>query len=248
MGGQQGRGDPERQNGTAQGAGGAERTAPTDRPGIPVEASVDPAAVRAMARAQAQAIAAARAAVAQGGQRAAAGGAASTVDLPPALQAFASEVQQATGGLEPDVLTVGLPAFRVPAARLLEVCRALRAAPRPGLDYLTCITGVDYHDRIEVVYHVFAIARPGLGVVLKVAAPKAPAGDGDDLPQLPSVTSIWPGANWHEREVYDLLGVRFQGHPDLRRILTPEGFSGGYPLRKGYVDRREQRVRKIRTR
>jgi len=180
------------------------------------------------------------------------------IPLSAELQAFAQVVQAGVPGLQADALTVGLPAFRVARADLLAACSALRALSAGAMDYLACLSGVDYPEHIDVVYHLFSVARPGIGLVLKVAAPKAAGPDraGADaaevdpeaLPWVPSVTSVWAGAQWHEREVFDLLGVRFLGNPDLRRILMPEGFSGGYPLRKDYVDRREQRVRKVRVR
>jgi len=183
--------------------------------------------------------------------------------LSPELEAFRQRLLREVPGLEEDRATVGLPAFRVARERLLEVARALRDLPGAPLDYLTCLSGVDYADHVDVVYHVFSV-EARVGVVLKVSAPKPP----DEVwgaseapprrppepvrevedPWVPSVTSVWPGANWHEREVFDLFGVRFAGHPDLRRILMPEGFDGGYPLRKDFVDRREQRPRKVRTR
>jgi NADH-quinone oxidoreductase subunit C len=177
----------------------------------------------------------------------AAGGAGAV--LPPEAEAFAAAVAARVPGLERDHETVGLPAFRVAREHLEESCRTLRDDPDLALDYLACCSGVDYRDRIDVVYHCFSIRHPGRGVVLKCAAPKDPDGtEGGELPWLPSVTGIWAGANWHEREIFDLLGVRFRGHPDLRRILMPEGFDGGYPLRKDFVDRREQRERKVRPR
>lgn len=233
-----------------QAAGEAKEAA---RPGEPT------ASLIAAAKAKAAALAAARAAGGKAGAPApAAKGAPAPIPLPPELQAFADVVQAGVAGLERDTLSVGLPAFRVTRADMVDVCRALRALPGSGLDYLACLSGVDYPDHIDVVYHLFSVAHPGVGLVLKVAVPKEGGAGGTrpdasevptaDLPWLPSVTGIWPGAEWHEREVFDLLGVRFDGHPDLRRILMPEGFTGGYPLRKDYVDRREQRVRKVRAR
>ena len=187
----------------------------------------------------------------------------SPAPLAPELQRLKERARADVPGLEEDEATVGIPAFRVPRERLLEAASALRGLRETPLDYLTCLSGVDYPDRIDVVYHLFSIAGR-VGLVLKSAAPKlsvqgaggrdgGPEGDAAPPgvaaePWLPSVTGLWPGANWHEREVFDLLGVQFPGHPDLRRILMPEGFSGGYPLRKDYVDQREQRTRKVRAR
>lgn len=168
-------------------------------------------------------------------------------ELPADLRAFADLVAARVPALERDALTVGLPGFRVARDGLEAACRALRDGPEMALDYLACCSGVDYAEHIDVLYHLFSIRHPGRGLVLKCAAPKE-AGAGAELPWLPSVTPIWPGADWHEREIFDLLGVSFRGHPDLRRILMPEGFDGGYPLRKDYVDRREQRERKVRPR
>ena len=217
-------------------------------------AAEDGAKAKAIAAAQAKAaaLAAARAKGAAGtGASPMAGAAAKSPTSPPALspalRAFRDTVTRHVSTLQADEQTVGLPAFRVDQGELLQACRALRDEPELALDYLSCLSGVDYADHIDVVYHLFCTAHPERGLVLKVAVPKE-----HDRPQgevrLPSVTSVWRGAEWHEREVFDLLGVRFDGHPDLRRILMPEGFDGGYPLRKDYVDQREQRVRKVRDR
>ena len=170
----------------------------------------------------------------------------------PELEALRRAISERLPYLDADGTTVGLPAFRVERERLLEAARAWRELPDVGLEYLTCLSGVDYQDHIEVVYHVFSVAHPGRGAVLKAAAPKAagdrPTAEGVGDPWLPSVTSVWPGALWHEREVFDLLGVWFKDHPDLRRILLPEGFTGGFPLRKDFADERVQRERKVRPR
>ena len=178
--------------------------------------------------------------VAAGGQDAAV-----APELPtPELETLRQVIARRLSHLEPDGATVGLPAFRVVRERLLETARQWRDAPEIGLEYLSCLSGVDYRDHIDVVYHVFSVAHPGRGAVLKVAAQKT----GTAGPWLPSVTAVWPGAEWHEREVFDLLGVRFTDHPDLRRILLSEGFSGGYPLRRDFSDERVQRERKVRQR
>jgi len=116
----------------------------------------------------------------------------------------------------------------VDAARLLAVCRHLRDDPGHGFDYLASLTAVDYLDFFEVVYHLYSL-RNNTGAVLKVRA----EGRGD--PAVPSVSGIWLGAVLQERETWDLMGVRFNGHPDLRRVLLWEGFPG-HPLRKDFLE------------
>jgi len=120
---------------------------------------------------------------------------------------------------------------KVPADRLVEVMRFLREDSRCAFDFLADLTCVDYlnfpraSDRFAVVYNLASTAlRHRLYVKCFVNDPD---------PTVPSVTSIWAGATWPEREVYDLFGIRFDGHPDLRRILLWEGF-GAHPLRKDY--------------
>jgi NADH/F420H2 dehydrogenase subunit C len=100
-----------------------------------------------------------------------------------------------------------------------------------GLDYLALLTAVDQPERFEVVYHLWSIKdRTTEPFVLKVYIE-----DKED-PTVPSVTPIWRGANYQEREAYDLMGIRFEGHPNLKRILLWEGFPG-HPLRKDFEDR-----------
>jgi NADH-quinone oxidoreductase subunit D/NADH-quinone oxidoreductase subunit C/D len=113
----------------------------------------------------------------------------------------------------------------VDKSKLVEVATALR--DQHGFDLLSSVTGVDYFpDTMEVVYHVYRTIG-GPGVVFKVQVPR------QDPIEIPSVTPIWPGAEFQEREIWDLYGIRFTGHPDLRRILMWEGFDG-YPLRKDW--------------
>lgn len=116
------------------------------------------------------------------------------------------------------------PAILVKGEDLPKVARYLKEDE--GFDYLSAVTGVDYPDRFEVIYHLYSM-REGKGpLILKVSASK-------EEPEVPSVTPIWPGANLQEREVYDLMGIRFAGHPDLKRILLWEGYEG-HPLRKDF--------------
>lgn len=108
---------------------------------------------------------------------------------------------------------------------LLPICKFLKETPDLGFDYPASITGIDRTDRIELLYHLTALSS-NKKVTLRTDI------DRDD-PEIESVVSIWKGADWQEREIYDLLGVRFAGHPNLKRILLPEGWEG-HPLRKDY--------------
>jgi NADH-quinone oxidoreductase subunit C len=124
-----------------------------------------------------------------------------------------------------------LDAFAVvETAAIIDVCRFLRDDPETALDCLSNQTGVDYKDRIEVVYHLFSY-RHRHGCVLKLKLPR-------ENPVAATVEGIWSAANWMEREIFDLLGVTFQGHSDMRRILMPEDWVG-YPLRKDFVEPQE---------
>ncbi|MDD1744505.1 MAG: NADH-quinone oxidoreductase subunit C [Candidatus Methanoperedens sp.] len=102
-----------------------------------------------------------------------------------------------------------------------------------GFDNLSVITGVDRFDRIEVIYNLFSYKKKQ-NLALKVILDHS-------SPEVDSVTSIWKVADWLERETYDLVGVKFNGHPDLKRILLPEGWIG-HPLRKDYDMSTEQFV------
>lgn len=144
-------------------------------------------------------------------------------------------VEAAIGALKakfPDELTddprPNFTGLMVPAARLLEVAQTLRE--ELGFDYLSSVTGVDLieDDKMEVVYHTYSIQSGGSAVVLKVQVDRSD-------PVVPSLTPSWPGADFQEREAWDLLGIRFDGHPDLRRILMWDGFAG-HPLRKDWKE------------
>jgi len=138
------------------------------------------------------------------------------------------------------------PYVVVEAGHLYEVCRLLRDDPRLQFDMLNCITGVDYLEtekakvakagfepHLEVVYHFSSFVKRHRFVV-KVILPRWKDNREGELPEVPSLVSLWPAADWHERETYDLCGVWFTGHPDLRRILLAEDWEG-HPLRKDYV-------------
>ncbi|MBI5492039.1 MAG: NADH-quinone oxidoreductase subunit C [Deltaproteobacteria bacterium] len=110
---------------------------------------------------------------------------------------------------------------------LRAVCNFLKTDPELKMNFLVDIAGVDYHPetpRFEVVYHLYSITRKHR-ICIKVRV--------NDGEPVPSVTSIWPGADWPEREAYDMFGIVFEGHPDLKRIYLAEDWEG-FPLRKDY--------------
>lgn len=109
---------------------------------------------------------------------------------------------------------------------LLKVAQFLNTTPSLKFNYLNCITGVDYLDYIEVVYHLTSMDH-NHSLVLKVRCDR-------ENPEVPSLYSLFRGADYQEREIYDLLGVRFAGHPNLRRLFMWEGFEG-HPLRRDYL-------------
>ncbi len=117
----------------------------------------------------------------------------------------------------------GVLNMKIDPGAVLGVCEKLRSM---GFDYLADVFATDRGDRIEVVYRLTALAT-NEKLVLRVDLDH-------EKPEVDSVTSVWKGAEFSEREAYDLVGVSFKGHPDLRRILLPDDWEG-YPLRKDYV-------------
>ncbi|MEX0865761.1 MAG: NADH-quinone oxidoreductase subunit C [Pirellulales bacterium] len=137
------------------------------------------------------------------------------------------------------------PWIEVSPEGLIDLCGYLRDEPKLRFDMLSCITAVDYFaadpkaaekieggERIEVVYHLWSVPHKN-SLVVKVLLPRWRDGVAGQLPEVPSVSPLWSTADWHERETYDLSGIYFVGHPNLRRILCPEDWVG-YPLRKDY--------------
>lgn len=123
----------------------------------------------------------------------------------------------------------------IPNESLLEVCQFLHVQPKLYFDFLACITAVDNGpavNTIEVIYHLTSIPYEH-NFVLKVEVPRNQ--EGEPLPKVYSLTPIWKTADWHEREAFDLVGINFVGHPDLRRILLPADWEG-HPLRKDYQE------------
>lgn len=120
------------------------------------------------------------------------------------------------------------PYLKLAPAVLADVARYLRDDPALQFNYLMCLSGVDYGpgQPLGVVYHMQSMPLQHQ-IALKVDLPR-------ESPSVPSVALIWRTADWHEREAYDLFGIRFEGHPDLRRIFLPDDWEG-HPLRKDYV-------------
>lgn len=150
------------------------------------------------------------------------------------------------GALRPHEPARGDGWFEVDSARLVEVCTALRDHPDLAFDFFSSVTAVDYFSedpkaaaklngppRLELVYHLLS-TQHRLRVVLKAILPRWQDDVPGRLPIAPSVSKVWAGADWHEREVFDLFGVYFEGHPNLVRILCVEDWEG-HPLRKDYV-------------
>jgi NADH-quinone oxidoreductase subunit C len=138
------------------------------------------------------------------------------------------------GGVSDYVLAFGELTLLVERERIEEVMTALRDEPEFRFHQLVDVCGVDYPDRarrFDVVYHLLSLSK-NLRVRVKVQT--------DEVVPVPTITSVYPNADWYEREAFDLLGILFEGHPDLRRILTDYGFTG-HPLRRdfpmtGYVE------------
>ena len=137
------------------------------------------------------------------------------------------------------------PWIEVAPEGLVAVCQFLKTAPDLRFNLLNCVSGVDYFEpdpkkaakvewkpHLEVVYHLSSVARKHT-LVLKVLLPRWKDDEPGQLPEVPSLAGVWATAEFHEREVYDLSGVRFTDHPDFRRILCPEDWVG-HPLRKDY--------------
>ena len=118
------------------------------------------------------------------------------------------------------------PVFMVEADAVADVCRFLRDTEGYEFNFIKNLTAVDFEEHMHVVYHLYSMNLRHK-IMLKVQV-------GREQPVVRSVESVWRSADWQEREVFDLFGIKFAGHPDLRRIMLPEDWQG-YPLRKDYV-------------
>lgn len=127
------------------------------------------------------------------------------------------------------------PYLVINESNLEEVALFLRDDERLFFDMLSCVTGVDNGEEVrtmEVIYHLYSIPYNNR-LTIKVIVERIALSDG--MPEVPSLCQVWKSANWMERETYDMFGIRFVGHPDLRRILMPADWEG-FPLRKDYQE------------
>ncbi len=115
--------------------------------------------------------------------------------------------------------------LEVKRENIAEAGLYLRDDPKLQFDFISCVSGVDKLQKMEVVYHVHSLPN-SLSLRLKATLDI-------DNPIVDSLVPVWPGADWHEREAYDLFGITFNGHPDLRRIMLEDDFDG-HPMRKSY--------------
>ena len=118
------------------------------------------------------------------------------------------------------------PWSAVEPSAILDICRFMRTEDSLDMDHLELLGGVDYKDRIEIVYILYSMQHHHR-YTLKCRLPR-------EAPVISTVESVWRVANWHEREAFDMFGIIFIGHSDLRRILCPDDWEG-YPLRKDYI-------------
>lgn len=136
-------------------------------------------------------------------------------------------IQPMEGGLQQTII--------LPKDILVDVCRYLRDDSKYYFDFLSNITAVDYfpENRFAVVYNLASLPfQRQLTLRVELTMENR---DKNNLPEVPSVSNVWRTADWHEREAFDLMGIFFSGHPDLRRILLPDDWQG-FPLRKDYED------------
>jgi NADH-quinone oxidoreductase subunit C len=153
--------------------------------------------------------------------------------------AVITTLRQALPGASVEELSaIDMPTLVVDRAHLLDVCRTLRDHAALQFAFLADVIGVDRlpaEPRFEIVYHLASLGRdyaqPGGAAPARRLRLKVRTAGSDA--RLPSVVPIWPTANWPEREIYDLFGVIFEDHPDLRRVLMPDDWEG-HPLRKDY--------------
>jgi NADH-quinone oxidoreductase subunit C len=140
---------------------------------------------------------------------------------------IANKLKERFGEALLEVKVEGLMPFAVvDSSKIVEVCEFLRDDDDLKFDFLSCLGGRDLGEQFEVFYMLYSYNRRH-SFTLKTRTPR-------ESPHVPSVARVWRAAEWHEREAFDMFGIVFDGHPDLRRILLPPDWEG-YPLRKDYV-------------
>lgn len=148
-----------------------------------------------------------------------------SAELLAAIQAKFPDVQEiakVAGQARGDELYIS-----VPAAKISDLSRFIRFDPPLSFDFLSFLTSTDWKTHFEVIYYfVSTLHKHKLVIKVKV--------EDRTNPSVPSVTSIWPAADWQEREVFDMMGIQFAGHYNMRRILLPDDWEG-FPLRKDYT-------------
>lgn len=120
----------------------------------------------------------------------------------------------------------------------------VRACYDAGYNFPSVLSAIDWKDRLTLVVSLCRLYPDEVGaknIHVKVDLPRSGA-------HVPSITNLYPGLNWHERETYDMYGIRFDGHPNHRRILLPDNWQGGHPLLKDFIDKRPKRPRLVRHR
>lgn len=148
------------------------------------------------------------------------------VALDPRGEALSALLTQAYADFDAQIAAaVDEPTLTVKPQDVPLVCRIARQTPAIDCGYLRCLAVVDYGERLEVNYHLFSLDKRHKFVIKTSVSP--------DAPNVPSVVSVWRGADWFEREAHDLFGVIFDGHPDLSPLLLYEGFEG-FPGRKSF--------------
>ena len=137
-----------------------------------------------------------------------------------------SKVQDILKDFQPAVGTMlDIPTVTVEPEDVAQVCTTVKDDPSLSFKMLLCLAGVDYEERFEVVYVLLSLEHEQK-LVIKTSVPY-------DNPRVPTVTGVWRGADWYEREAHDLFGIEFEGHPNLQPLILYEGFEG-YPGRKSH--------------
>lgn len=140
-----------------------------------------------------------------------------------------ADMMESLGSLLGDSFKISTDQFftkiEIDKTDLVKLMQELR--DKYGFNYLANLTSVDYGEEFELVYHLYSIPDSHNKICVKSRVPRNAA-------EIDSLINIWPAADWQEREVYDLMGIKFKGHPNLIRVLLPEDFNG-HPLRKDFV-------------